>query len=103
MELDTTLHQSFKIKNSEDIDRINEILTKDALSFIFTLESKFRDHRKKILNKRKTAYKWPRLNELAPKLGIEFDESKLHDSRYDVEITTQCFLELISIGLIGLI
>ena len=54
MVLDTTLHQSFKIKNSEDIDRINEILTKDALSFIFKLESKFQDRRKKILNKRKS-------------------------------------------------
>ena len=54
MELDTSLHQSLEIKNSEDIDRINEILTKDALSFIFTLESKFQDQRKKILNKRKS-------------------------------------------------
>ena len=53
MALNTMLQHSLKIENSENIDRINEILTKGALDFIFTLESKFQDTRKKILHDRK--------------------------------------------------
>ena len=47
------LQHSLKIDNSENIDRIKEILTKDSLDFILKLESKFRTTRKKILKDRK--------------------------------------------------
>ena len=39
-------------------------------------------------------YKWPKLSELANKLEIKIDEDKFHDSKYDVEITKQCFVKL---------
>ena len=44
-------------------------------------------------------YKWPKLVELATKLNINLDNSNFHDSEYDVEITKQCFLKLIEIGI----
>lgn len=44
-------------------------------------------------------YKWPKLFELANKLDITFDLDKFHDSKYDVEITKQCFLKLQREGL----
>ena len=40
------------IQNSEAINRSNEILTKDALNFIFHLQNKFGDRRKTLLNDR---------------------------------------------------
>lgn len=46
-------------------------------------------------------YKWPRLSELANKLNIEVDEDSFHDSIYDVEITKQCLLKLINLGIIN--
>lgn len=45
-----------------------------------------------------SAYKWPKLIELANSLDIEVDDSKFHDSVYDVEITKQCFLSLLRMG-----
>lgn len=39
-------------------------------------------------------YKWPKLAELSKILQIETNESNFHDSKYDVEITKKCFLEL---------
>jgi len=53
MALNTMLQHSLKIENSENIHRIEEILTKDSLDFILKLESKFRNTRKKVLNDRK--------------------------------------------------
>ena len=53
MALNTMLQHSLKVENSKNIDRIEEILTKDSLDFILKLESKFRNTRKKILNDRK--------------------------------------------------
>lgn len=38
-------------------------------------------------------YKYPRLSELASKLKLKLDESKLHDALYDCEITKMCVLE----------
>lgn len=46
-------------------------------------------------------YKWPKLFELANKLDIVFDKEKFHDSKYDVEITKQCFLKLNKSGYIS--
>lgn len=39
-------------------------------------------------------YKWPRLNELANCVGIEVEEERLHDARYDIELTKKSFFEL---------
>jgi len=47
-------------------------------------------------------YKWPRLSELAGKLNITVDEESFHDSEYDVEITKQCLLKLLDVGVIEL-
>ena len=47
-----TQFREFKIENSETIARSNEILTEDALDFIFRLQDKFCDRRKEILNHR---------------------------------------------------
>lgn len=41
-------------------------------------------------------WKWPKLIELASKLKIESSDISLHDSRYDVELTKRCFIELIN-------
>lgn len=43
-------------------------------------------------------HKWPKLFELANKLDIAFDIDKFHDSKYDVEITKECFLTLLKVG-----
>ena len=40
MALNTMLQHSLKIENSENIDRIKEILTKDSLDFILKLDAK---------------------------------------------------------------
>ena len=47
-------------------------------------------------------YKWPKLFELANKLDITFDLDKFHDSKYDVEITKQCFLKLYEIDYLSI-
>lgn len=39
-------------------------------------------------------YKWPKLNETAEFYGIKLDESKLHMSLYDVEITAKIFYKM---------
>jgi DNA polymerase III alpha subunit (gram-positive type) len=41
-------------------------------------------------------YKWPKLSELAEKLEIKYDESKLHDSSEDVRILKECFFKNIT-------
>ncbi len=43
-------------------------------------------------------YKFPKLNELAQKLKVDFDNSKLHRSDYDIKITKKCLLRLLEIG-----
>ena len=40
-------------------------------------------------------YKWPKLEELANTLQIDIERENFHDSKYDVEITKRCFLELL--------
>jgi len=47
-------------------------------------------------------YKWPKLAELATVLDINIDSEKFHDSKYDVEITKQCFVELLKKNIINL-
>ena len=42
----------------------------------------------------KNDWKYPKLLDLANKMGIEFDEQKAHDALYDVDITRRCFFEL---------
>tara|TARA_B110000908_G_C10264725_1_gene462579 strand:- start:213 stop:803 length:591 start_codon:yes stop_codon:yes gene_type:complete len=39
-------------------------------------------------------YKWPSLTELSQCVGIKVDEKKLHDARYDIELTMKSFFEL---------
>jgi len=39
-------------------------------------------------------YKWPRLSELAHCVGIDVEEERLHDARYDIELTMKSFFEL---------
>ena len=41
-------------------------------------------------------YKFPKLCELAKKLGIEVNGDRFHDSVYDVEITKKCLLKLLT-------
>ena len=48
----TTVGPSLVIENSKVVDRSGEILTKDALDFIFHLQNKFGDKRKALLNQR---------------------------------------------------
>ena len=38
-------------------------------------------------------YKYPRLSELASKLKLKLDETKLHDALYDCEVTKMCVIE----------
>lgn len=40
------------------------------------------------------SYKYPKLSELAAKCEIPFDQSKLHDAQYDVELCRACFLHM---------
>lgn len=47
-------------------------------------------------------YKWPKLAELARILDIKIEVDNFHDSKYDVEITKQCFLELLKRNVINL-
>ena len=47
-------------------------------------------------------YKWPKLEELSRCLSIQVDKESFHDSKYDVEITKQCFLELLNKAIINL-
>ncbi len=47
-------------------------------------------------------YKWPRLTELAERLGIDYSQIPLHDSSGDVELTKQCFKKLAAIGFCNL-
>jgi DNA polymerase-3 subunit alpha len=47
------------------------------------------------------SWKWPRLNELYFKLfDTSIDHKKAHNSKYDVEILTKCFQEMVKKGLI---
>jgi DNA polymerase III alpha subunit (gram-positive type) len=55
----------------------------------------------KLPPKRFNQYKWPSLAELAKKLNIDIDSSKLHDSIYDVEITKLCFVKLLQNGFVS--
>ena len=45
-------------------------------------------------------YKWPKLAELANTLHINIENEKFHDSKYDVEITKKCFIELLKKNII---
>ena len=47
-------------------------------------------------------YKWPKLEELSRVLSIPVDRDSFHDSKYDVEITKQCFLKLLNKSIINL-
>jgi DNA polymerase III epsilon subunit-like protein len=38
--------------------------------------------------------KWPKLVELAAKVGVEVDETKTHDARYDVSLTEKCLARI---------
>ena len=42
--------------------------------------------------------KWPKLKDLAKELGINVDESKLHNALYDIELCAQCHFKLEDIG-----
>jgi malate synthase len=53
MESNIALDQSLTVNNSKDVARIDEILTKEALDFIFKLENQFSHRRKDLLNQRK--------------------------------------------------
>ena len=48
----TNVSTSLVIENSETITRSNEILTEDALDFVFYLQDKFGDRREKLLDQR---------------------------------------------------
>lgn len=52
----------------------------------------------KLYPKVNNEYKWPKLNELALKLDVKYNENNLHDSKYDVELTKLCFRKLCKIG-----
>ena len=41
--------------------------------------------------------KYPKLSELANKLNIDTYDEKFHNSKYDVEITKQCFIKLYTV------
>lgn len=45
-----------------------------------------------------SGYKLPRLTELADCLNIDYSHISLHDSSGDVELTKQCFKQLVAIG-----
>ncbi len=45
-------------------------------------------------------YKYPKLHELATKLLIEFDKSKMHEAAYDVHILILCFFKMIELNVI---
>ena len=45
-------------------------------------------------------YKWPKLEELANVLNVNIERENFHDSKYDVEITKQCFLRLLNKNII---
>ena len=47
-------------------------------------------------------YKWPKLTELAERLGIHYEQISLHDSSGDVELTKQCFIKLVKLGIYNL-
>ena len=53
MSLGTSVKTKLYINNKQQIDRIDEILTPQALDFIYTLQSKFGTRRKDLLEKRK--------------------------------------------------
>ena len=38
--------------------------------------------------------KWPKLQELCKLCGVEVDQERLHDARYDVQMTEQCFVKM---------
>ena len=46
-----------------------------------------------------SAYKWPRLSELAEKLQIDYIPDKLHNSEEDVSILIRCFFKGVDIGI----
>lgn len=43
--------------------------------------------------KNKYGNKWPSLNELATKLGVETNDNSFHNALYDCDITKKCFLK----------
>ena len=45
-------------------------------------------------------YKYPKLNELATKLLIEFDKHKMHEASYDVHVLVLCFFKMIELDII---
>lgn len=49
-------------------------------------------------NEYRKQWKWPKLNETAKFYGIELQESRLHESIYDVEVTVQIFKEMMKYG-----
>jgi len=46
-----------------------------------------------------SGYKWPKLTELAECLGVDYSQIDLHDSSCDVELTKQCFKNIVNQGL----
>ena len=45
-------------------------------------------------------YKYPKLSELCNHLGIKIDDvNRLHSAEYDVDLTRQCFIALVKMGL----
>ena len=53
MESNIALNQSLTVNSSNDVSRTDELLTKEALDFIFKLEHKFSNKRKVLLDQRK--------------------------------------------------
>ena len=49
-----------------------------------------------------SGYKWPKLTELADCLGINYSHIVLHDSSGDVELTKQCFRQILAEGIYNL-
>ena len=47
-------------------------------------------------------YKWPKLTELANCLYIDYSKISLHDSSGDVELTKQCFKQIVAKGIYSL-
>ena len=52
----------------------------------------------KIISFKKKEYKWPKLSELAKKLDIEYDSTKLHNSEVDTDLLRECFLKGKNLG-----
>ena len=48
-------------------------------------------------------YKWPRLEELADFLGVQYPKENLHDARADVKLTFDCFRTLCEKGYVKIV